>query len=179
MENAIKEVKESINFHKLSVKRLGIGMWLIVVLALLAHILIVAMMDFEINRLTALITFAVDQGVGDLPKDPSTLAFAGRDNNMGYLVLAMFAAVLVAIFGKMRFHLKELSTNEQRLFNLTSIQAASNAEINAEVRRALLSCTGSVSQGNDPIINLSSEAVSKISDSVLSRVEAIIKGKGS
>ena len=177
MEQAIKEVKQSIDFHKDSVKRLSIGMWSIVVLALMAHILIVSMLDYEINRLSTLIAFAVESGVGELPNDPIKLAFAGRDNNMGYLVLAMFAAVLLAIFGKMRFHLKELSNNEQRLFNLVAIQAANNSEMNSEVRNCLLSYRNDTKSNNEPIINLSSETVGKISDAVFSRVEGLVKGK--
>jgi len=107
------------------------------------------------------------------------LVFAGRDNNMGYLVLAMFAAILLAIFGKMKFHLKELSTNEQLLFSLITIQAANNSEMNSDVRNCLLSSRSDIKLNNDPTINVSSETVTKISDAVLSRIEGLIKGKSS
>ncbi len=179
MEQAIKEVKRSIEYHKTCIKRLSLGMWVIVLLALVSYILIVTMMGIEIDKLSAVITFAVEKGVGELPKDPSKLVFAGRDNNMGYLVLAMFAAVLLAIFGKMRFHLKEFSTNEQRLFDLITIHAANDAEMNSEVRNKLLSNSAVIKSSNDPIINLSSETVTKISDAVLSRIESLFRGKGS
>ncbi len=179
MEQVIDEVKKSIVFHKTAVKRLSIGMWVITMFALIAHILIVAVMDLEINRLAALITFAVEKGVGELPKDPSKLAFAGRDNNMGYLVLAMFAAVLLAIFGKMRFHLKEISVNEKRLFSLYNIRAANTEGLEPEVRSRLLENSVLAISSNEPTINLSTETMTKISDTVLSKVEGLIQGKGS
>ncbi len=179
MEQAIEEVKQSIEYHKTCIKRLSFGMWVMVLLALIAYILIVTMMGIEIDKLSAVITFAVEKGIGELPKDPSKLAFAGRNNNMGYLVLAMFAAVLLAIFGKMRFHLKEFSTNEQRLFDLMTIHAANDSEMNSEVRNRLLSNSVVTNSSNDPIINLSSETVTNISDAVLARIEGLFRSKGS
>lgn len=177
MDQIIDEIRGNIRSHKTAVTWLSITMWIIVVLALIAYILIVATLDNELNRVTELVKFAVEKKISDLPKDPSKLAFAGRDNNMGYLVLAMFAAVLLAIFSKLRFHLKELSTNEQRVYNLLRIKVANNNETNSEVRAYLLSDCASTNSSNDPVINISSEMVTKISDAILSKVEGVGKGK--
>lgn len=177
MDQIIDEIRNNIKSHKTSVTWLSVAMCLIVALALLAYILIVAILDNEINRVTELVKFAVENKVSELPKDPSKLVFAGRDNNMGYLVLAMFVAVLLAIFSKIRFHLKELSINEQRLYILFRIKAANNTEISSEVRTYLLSNCYDTNSNNDPIINISSEMVTKISDTIMSRVEGMSKSK--
>ncbi len=98
---------------------------------------------------------------------------------MGYLVLAMFVAVLLAIFGKMKFHLKEISLNEHRLFGLITIRAANNSEMDSDVKSYLLSSSSEVKHTDEPVISPSSEIVSKISDAVVSRIEGLIKGKSS
>ncbi len=49
MEQAIEEIKRNIDFHKSAVKRLSISMWIIVVLALIAHIIIVAIIAVRLT----------------------------------------------------------------------------------------------------------------------------------
>ncbi len=173
MDTPIAEVRNNIIYHRRSIKWLSIGIWLIVLLALIAHILIASMMEQEINRLAAVINMAVQSGVSDPPKDPSSLAYAGRDNNMGYLVLSMFFIALLAMLGKLRFHLKEMSLNESRMYDLVTLKAVANEETDAEIKKRVISASFSSSCGNEPVLNIGTEAIVKISDAVVEKMKNI------
>ena len=129
------------------------------------------MLEQEINRLAMVINVAVQSGVSETPKDPEKLAFAGRDNNLGWLVLAMFFTSLLAMLGKMRFHLKEVSLNESRLLEIVLLKEASQEGIDPEIKKALINKSLSKYAGNNPTINLGSETVLKITDSVVEKLK--------
>ncbi len=171
MEMPIDIIQENIEYHRKSIRWLGIGIWVIVIFGLLAHVVITSMLEQEINRLAAVIHMAVQSGVSEAPKDPEKLAFAARDNNLGWLVLAMFFTSLFAMLGKMRFHLKEVSLNESRLHEIVLLKEASQEGIDPEIKKALINKGLSKFTGNDPTINLGPETVLKITDSIVEKLK--------
>lgn len=176
MEQAIKEIQDNIKFHKKSAGRQTLYMWLIVILALMAYILIESMMNQVIGNLVNAVNYAASNGIKNIATDPTKIALAGQDNRLGYLVLAMFTATLLAIFGKMRYHLKELALNEKRSFSLNAMRAASANNLDTDVKACILSNSFENSI-NEPIINLSTETISKLADTVISRTEGLLKNK--
>jgi beta-lactamase regulating signal transducer with metallopeptidase domain len=173
MDIPIAEVKNNITYHRRSIRWLGVGVWLIVLLALMAHVVITSMMDQEINRLASVINMAIQSGVTDAPKDPKALAYAGRDNNMGWLVLSMFFVTLLAMLGKLRFHLKEMSLNEARMYDLVTLQAVGSGETDAEIKRQVINASFSSANNNEPVLNIGTETIVKISDAVVEKMKQI------
>lgn len=183
METSISEIKKNIDGHRKSVKSLNFSMWVIVILALVTYIMITSITEGEINRLASLINDTqkniLENKISKPPENPTKLVVTGRESYMGYIVLTMIASVLLAIFGRMRFNLKELSLNEQLLISITLLQSANNSEIDADVKKCIISNSFLINTKNEPSLNFSAEIVSKISDAVVSKVESLVKSKNS
>ncbi|MGR5150131.1 hypothetical protein ACQKP8_26745 [Photobacterium alginatilyticum] len=176
MNNMINELKASIEFHRRKIGRINLIMWLLILVACTLYLLISVLMDTQINKLLFTIQLAIENGIGDTTTDPTKLATAGN-NNLGFLVLGMCAARLFVYFGELRFHLKEMSNQEQNLFEILKIKAAQSEEVSEMVRIALLNSVSPKNE-NNPSLHFPSEAITKISDSVVAGIEKALPVKG-
>jgi len=179
MERAVEELGSRVKYHKSAVRGLQVSVWVLIVLAFLSNTIVTALFDMQVNKLAALLEFAVQQGVGEIPKEPSKLMLASQGNRLGIGLLVMFGSALLAVFARMRFHLAELSKAEANLVSFLRLQAAAAEGVPDDVKSALLNGTFQPELSREPSVNVPAETVGKIADAVTERVEKFIRSNSS
>ncbi|MEZ8727210.1 hypothetical protein AB6D59_12610 [Vibrio cyclitrophicus] len=177
MKDAIASAKTHIEYHQKRVNWLQRGMWGIVILALIAYTIISAMLQYSIDKIMNALAFAATNNLGSIAQAPESMVAAVNDNRLGLIVLLMFASVLLAIFGRLKFHLSQQAMHEQMLYGFLRIEASSNEKLSENAVKALLNNPFSTNQKSEPIINIPTEAITKVVDAVGDRVSSIVKRK--
>ena len=176
MQQSIKEIKLCISCHEGRVNSIGKAMWSLIVLAAIFYFFIYVMLDIQVKNFAQIIKYSIENGLKVLDSAPTSLASAANGSILGAIVIGMCAARLFVYFGQLRFHLKEMSSQQQTLISVLKIQSAIDAELNEKVRETLLSSSLSTHGGNEPSLHLPSETITKICDAVTERVSKLIKG---
>lgn len=177
MQDLSNELKESISYHRKKVSKINITMWTLIVIASVVYFVISSMLDNQINQLAQILNMAIERGIEPNGTNPTSLIDASNSNYLGTILLGMFAARLLVHFGELRFHLKEMSAQEQNLFSIMKVRAAQNEELSDTVRETLLRNSFTEKPENEPRLHLPSETIAKISDSVFSKIEKMVSSR--
>lgn len=177
MQQAIKELRESIGYHRKRLSRINLMMWLLIVLSAVIYFLIYVMLDVQINKILFSFQLAVENGYKPDVDGPGDVARASSEDRLGLIILSMCAARLLVYFGELRFHMRELSKQEKNMLMLIMVEAAQNPELLEPVRAALLRSSDNPSSPQEPSLHLPSEAIAKISDAVVDRLSKALSSQ--
>lgn len=177
MKPHIEEVNKLIVYHQEQIKRINRMMWVLIILAFCFFFVISLLLDTQVNRLVYAIQLAVENGMKPDTSNTTKMISASQDSRLGMLIIGMCAARLLVYFGEMRFHMRSLADKESYLISFIRINAALTNELDTAVKHELSNDAFKSTGKQETSLHLPSEAITQISDSILTKVESLISGK--